>query len=423
MKEDLEKFSYLNSKSVFYCILEGDLHEIDLEKKKDKILESGLVNESLTASKDQSIIAIEKEQNLYKNKQIEMINLESGKKQNFTAGSDKRIRAVGFLSNDFIYGEANAVNVSKSSNGTVSFPITKIHIVDINGKTIKEYQKAGRYIMSTQIKGSILEMTLGKRTGGKIQKTGTKDYIRYKEKEESDAVTLTSKYTDTYWTQLYLKFPNYVYIQVVPDLLLTKIMVNEDDVTLKLSNSGEQLEQYFVYASGTQKAVYTNLTEAIARAYTERGNVIDSKENVLWKCIYADYAQVAGMDNVVKVQSDAKSLAGCLSMIAAVNGKEAAPDSIDIGKGSIEQLMKKYSGHTARNLTGCTVDEILYYVSQGSPVLAKLNSNRYVIVMSYNATKIRYLDPVTGKSTAASRTDVTNRLEKSGKVFYSYIAD
>ena len=61
--------------------------------------------------------------------------------------------------------------------------------------------------MSTQIKGSILEMTLGKRTGGKIQKTGTKDYIRYKEKEESDAVTLTSKYTDTYWTQLYFKIP------------------------------------------------------------------------------------------------------------------------------------------------------------------------------------------------------------------------
>lgn len=45
MKEDLEKFSYLNSKSVFYCILEGDLHEIDLEKKSDKIVEAGLVNE------------------------------------------------------------------------------------------------------------------------------------------------------------------------------------------------------------------------------------------------------------------------------------------------------------------------------------------------------------------------------------------
>ena len=421
MKEDLEKFSYLNSKSVFYCILEGDLHEINLEKKSDKIVEAGLVNESLTASKDQSIIAIEKEQDIYKNKKIEMIDLESGKKQNFTCNFDKRIRAVGFLSNDFIYGEADAADVSKSRNGMINFPITKIHIVGIEGKTIKEYQKSGRYIMDTEIKGSILEMTLGKRSGNKIQKTNTTDYIRYKEEEAEDAVTLTSKYTDTYWTQLYFKFPNYIYIQVVPDLLLTKIMVNEDDVTLKLSNSGEQVEQYYVYASGVQKAVYTNLTEAIARAYEERGNVIDSKENILWKCIYADYAQVAGMDNVIKTGTDSTSLAGCLSMIAAVNGKEVTPGSINIKKDNIEELMKKYSGHTTRNLTGCTVDEILYYVSQGSPVLAKISSSRYVIVMSYNATKIRYLDPVTGQSTAVSRTEVTNRLEKTGKVFYSYL--
>ena len=423
MKESLEKFSYLNSKSVFYCILEGDLHEINLEKKTDKIVESGLVNESLTASKDQSIIAMEKAANVYKNRAIEMIDLESGKKQEFTCNSDKRIRAIGFLSNDFIYGEANAVHVSKSGSGTINFPITKIHIVNINGETVKEYQKSGRYIMSTQIKGSILEMTLGKKSGGKIHKTGDKDYIRYKAKEEADAVTLTSKYTDTYWTQLYLKFPNYVYIQVVPDLLLTKVMVNEDDVMMKLSSSGEQVEQYYVYASGTQKAVYTNLTEAIASASEERGNVIDSKENVLWKCIYADYAQVAGMDKVTKVKSEEKSLAACLSMIASVNGKDISPEEIDIGEGSVTKLLKKYSGHTTRNLTGCTVDEILYYVSQGSPVLAKLSSNRYVIVMSYNATKIRYLDPVTGQSTAAGRTEVTNKLERAGKIFYSYLEE
>lgn len=114
------------------------------------------MNESLTASKDQSIIAIEKEQNLYKNKQIEMIDLESGKNRTLPQVLIKEL-CRWLLSNDFIYGEANAVNVSKSSNGTVSFLITKIHIVDINGKTIKEYQKAGRYIMSTQIKEASLK--------------------------------------------------------------------------------------------------------------------------------------------------------------------------------------------------------------------------------------------------------------------------
>ena len=46
----------------------------------------------------------------------------------------------------------------------INFPITKIHIVGIDGKTIKEYQKSGRYIMDTEIKGSTLEMVKDQET-------------------------------------------------------------------------------------------------------------------------------------------------------------------------------------------------------------------------------------------------------------------
>ena len=421
MKEDLDKLAYLNKKSVFYCMLDGDLHEVNIKKKKDTILESGLVNESLTASRDESIIAVEKNQDLCDNQEIEMIDLESGKKQVFTCDDSKRIRAVGFLAEDFIYGQADAADVSKSGSGVLTFPITNLYIADIDGNVKKNYQKAGRYILSTKISGSVLEMKLGKKTGNQIRSTGKKDYIRYKEQEEDDAVTLVSQYTDTYWTQLYLKFPNYVYIQVVPDLILTKTMANENDISLNLTKSGDKTEQYFVYASGEKKAVYTNLPEAIAQASEDRGNVVDSSENVLWKCVYADYAQVAGMEQVVKVDSDDQSLAGCLSMIAAVNGKEVKAKDIDTTNASVTSLIKTYSGHKGRNLTGCTTDEILYYVSQESPVLAKFSRRRYVIVMSYNSGKIRYLDPVTGQSTAVSRTELTNRLEKAGNVFYSYM--
>lgn len=402
-------------------MLDGDLHEVNIKKKKDTILESGLVNESLTASRDESIIAVEKNQDLCDNQEIEMIDLESGKKQVFTCDDSKRIRAVGFLAEDFIYGQADAADVSKSGSGVLTFPITNLYIADIDGNVKKNYQKAGRYILSTKISGSVLEMKLGKKTGNQIRSTGKKDYIRYKEQEEDDAVTLVSQYTDTYWTQLYLKFPNYVYIQVVPDLILTKTMANENDISLNLTKSGDKTEQYFVYASGEKKAVYTNLPEAIAQASEDRGNVVDSSENVLWKCVYADYAQVAGMEQVVKVDSDDQSLAGCLSMIAAVNGKEVKAKDIDTTNASVTSLIKTYSGHKGRNLTGCTTDEILYYVSQGSPVLAKFSRRRYVIVMSYNSGKIRYLDPVTGQSTAVSRTELTNRLEKAGNVFYSYM--
>ncbi|MDQ9827160.1 hypothetical protein RFZ44_28285, partial [Acinetobacter sp. 163] len=68
----------------------------------------------------------------------------------------------------------------------------------------------------------------------------------------------------------------------------------------------------------------------------------------------------------------------------------------DTQAGNIQELLEKYSGQTVRNLTGCSLDDVLYYVSKGNPVLARHRGGRYVIVMSYNSTKIRYLDPVTG---------------------------
>ena len=56
-------------------------------------------------------------------------------------------------------------------------------------------------------------------------------------------------------------------------------------------------------------------------------------------------------------------------------------------------------------------------------MLAKYSSSRYVIVMSYNSTKIRYLDPVSGKSIPDDRDAVTRKLEKAGNVFYTYLME
>ena len=108
-------------------------------------------------------------------------------------------------------------------------------------------------------------------------------------------------------------------------------------------------------------------------------------------------------------------------MIARVNGKSAAANSIDTDSGSVMKLLSEYSGQEALNLIGCSLDEVLYYISKGSPVLAQYTGGRYVVVMSYNSTKIRYLDPVTGISTVGDRTQITENFQKAGNVFYSYL--
>ena len=294
--------------------------------------------------------------------------------------------------------------------------------MDIDGNEVRNYSQNNRYIMETSISGSVLEMNLGKRANGKVRSTGDKDYIRYKEENKEDGVSLVSKYSGTFGEQLYFKFPEYIYIQVEPDLILAKILSSEDDASLTLSRRGNAVEQYFVYADGKTLASYTNLPEAVQAAAEARGNVIDSEEQVLWECVFDDYAIVAGMDDVTKVSGDGKSLAGCLSMIARVNGQSVSANSIDTQSASVMELLSEYSGQNALNLIGCSLDDVLYYISKGSPVLAQYTGGRYVIVMSYNSTKIRYLDPVTGISTVGDRDQITENFRKAGNVFYSYLA-
>lgn len=423
LQQDVSRLAYLNAENIFYCVLDGDLHQVNLENKEDEILVSGIVNESLTASRNQSIIAVEKEKRLWKNREIEMIHLETGQKQTFTCGEAQRIRAIGFLDEDFIYGVASAADVSRAGSGAVTFPVKEIHIVDIDGNQVKEYNKIGNYILETSVNGSVLEMCFGEKRGNKFFLTGKKDYIRYKEEEFSNRVSLAVKTTEPFGEQLYFKFPEYIYIQVKPDLILTKMLSSEDDASLPLSKSGKEVTQYYVYADGQNKGTHTNLSDAVKAADEERGNVIDSNERLLWECVFEEYAMVPGMDQVTKVPGDGQSLAGCLSMIGRVCGKNLSWKNIDTEESSVLELLEQSCGQKVCNLNGCTLDEILYYISKGSPVLAKYSGGRYVVVMSYNSTKVRYLDPVTGQSTVEDRVGAADTFRKAGNVFYSFLSE
>lgn len=55
-------------------------------------------------------------------------------------------------------------------------------------------------------------------------------------------------------------------------------------------------------------------------------------------------------------------------------------------------------GCSCLDLTGCTVDEILYYVSNGYPVFAMTGSNDAVLVVGYDANNVVLYDPAMGQT-------------------------
>ena len=48
------------------------------------------------------------------------------------------------------------------------------------------------------------------------------------------------------------------------------------------------------------------------------------------------------------------------------------------------------------DVSGCTVDEIIFYVSDGSPVFAMTGEDSAVLVTGYTSSVIYYFEPQSG---------------------------
>ena len=72
------------------------------------------------------------------------------------------------------------------------------------------------------------------------------------------------------------------------------------------------------------------------------------------------------------------------------------------------------------DLTGCTVDEILYYVSNGYPVFAMTGSNDAVLVVGYDANNVVLYDPAMGQTYKRTIADADEMFFNAGNIFFTY---
>ena len=73
------------------------------------------------------------------------------------------------------------------------------------------------------------------------------------------------------------------------------------------------------------------------------------------------------------------------------------------------------------DVSGCTVDEIIFYVSKGSPVLAMTGSDSAVLVTGYSASMIYYFDPVAEQTRSMSFEQADEIFEQAGNIFFTYL--
>ena len=78
-------------------------------------------------------------------------------------------------------------------------------------------------------------------------------------------------------------------------------------------------------------------------------------------------------------------------------------------------------GGTVMNLTGCTLEEVLYQVSAQRPVIVSLGDAGNRVIVGYDAYNTLLYNPADQTTSYMGINDSTAAFEKAGNVFISYI--
>ena len=72
-------------------------------------------------------------------------------------------------------------------------------------------------------------------------------------------------------------------------------------------------------------------------------------------------------------------------------------------------------------LPGCSLDEVLYYISAGAPVMAVTDTGSAVLIVGYDAQNIVYYEPGQSDLRRAGMNDSASMFEAAGNLFFTYL--
>ena len=114
------------------------------------------------------------------------------------------------------------------------------------------------------------------------------------------------------------------------------------------------------------------------------------------------------------------TLAACLNYILTWEGKQADVAEELANGTSPEDILTTHTGGEGLDLSGCSVEDILYTISRETPVIAMLSDSHAVLLIGYNQTNVAYLDPADGQRYSVSKTELESMVNASGNTFIGY---
>lgn len=388
---DMKDCLYLNkSGQTCYVLLEGVLYGVGLQTGEVRTVRSEIRNECYQGSESGRFLAYLKEGQVYGSTAIEEIDLEDETVTEITCGQGEVIRPLAFMKEDLVCGIARADQVSAAHGGLALFPMYQLRIVGRDGAVSKTYQEDGVYVTGVRKEGNMLTLTRAA-AGQDGFSPAAEDQIVSSDTQKDVQLGLSTKPDARKLSVVLLRVGGTISFDQARTAESKLTTEGVRTVAMPVNPSPESL--CYVYASGGLTALRTYPNDAIALADQLFGVVVNQAQDYVWvRGDKLDQKEIPGKD-----------------IPEAVRAGTIDPAQLQIG-----------IGRQVVDLTGCSLDQVLYFVSHGRPVLVQTSEGVKAIV-GYDPYNTYLLNPGDAEWHYYGIQDSTNLFAASGNVFYSYL--
>lgn len=420
MKQEVGRFTYFDvANNVFYYLLDGAVYKFDISKIQQSVLVENLPSEKYVVSENGRIIAYPNNEVDEEVTEIHLHNFESGEEYVKKCNPDERLMANGFVGNDMIFGTAKKGDIVIAADGGAILPFFAMSIVSSDGQIIKQYSKDEVYIMNAKVEDEKIYLQRAKKQNNFYVGIDA-DFIAYKSEANDDVVQLAYNYDSLEMNQLDLKLPADMFISDAATYVITKNKEAEREEEFDIKTTTRD-NSFYVFNNVGYVGEYKSAGKSIIDVENSNsGLVVDSNGNTIYRTIEAtSYNTVADDIKEVKCGSVEETLMACAFMCIEYQDSNITYDDVKACK-SWEEAFEKYTTGVGVNISGIDLDVALYFLDRDIPVATKIGDGRYVLLISYNSTHVRYYDPLAGEEVKISRDNFQEELSLQSNTMYTY---
>lgn len=422
LKSEIGKLSYVNRAGLYYFMLDGCIYAVNLETESCRIVVSGLREGGYYISESNKMIVWQEGADLHAADSLVLMNLNTQGQTGIEAGAGEYISILGFMDEDMIYGLIRQRDIRKGDGVSTVYPMYCVRIQSENGSVLKTYHKDNAYIVDSAIEEN--QITLSRVAWNEETEEYEEiddDQIMSTEQVKAGNNTIGEVVTENYETIGQITVKNEIDAKSMKVLTPREVLFEGNhDVTVLDPEQAEA--RYYVYGKNGMEGIYTNPGKAVALAYEGAGVVVDDSGKYIWRRETRSTRNQIMAITEDEISETRSSLAVCLDTILKFEGiSRNTQRLLDQDHTTLSILTTGLQDCTMLDLTGCSLDAVLYYVNKDIPVLALLEDGNAVLIVGFNELNIVVMDPLTGTLYKKGMNDSTEWLSANGNQFIAYV--